>query len=77
MTAPYHDKVIEADASIATNVANAAVATKVANASVAAKTADGELGPYGDSPVDQSWWRDAGQRPIRDANGNSIRVRIP
>ena len=68
MTVPYHDKVIEA---------NASVSAKTANASVSAKTADGELGPYGDSSADRSWWRDAAVRFIRDASGSLIRVRVP
>jgi hypothetical protein len=76
MSEPYHDLVIEADAVVTTGSANAAVTAKTADATVVAKTADGELGAYGDGDPDYAWWRDAAQRPIRDASGSAIRVRI-
>lgn len=77
MSDPQRDLIIEADAQVTTKTGDGEVTTKTADGRVTTKTADGDLGPYGEGPVDMAWWRDAAGRPIRDANGNSIRVRIP
>lgn len=76
MADPQRDIVFEADGSIATKDANGSVATKNANGSIATKTSDGDLGVYTNQEPDLAFWRDAQSRPIRDASGNSIRVRI-